>query len=66
MPDQPADPLHYEMKIPPEPQRPNTPPDSPQSDSADGTSQADHVKETDIERDENNPQSDRRNNDPVE
>jgi len=23
MPDQPADPLHYEMKIPPEPRKPN-------------------------------------------
>lgn len=33
MPDQPADPLHYEMKIPPEPQHPND--DNPSGSGAD-------------------------------
>lgn len=64
MPEQPADPLHYEMKIPPEPHRPNTSPDSPKPDSADTTSPSDNARETGIERDSNNP--DRRSNDPVE
>jgi hypothetical protein len=33
MPDQPADPIHYEMKIPPEPKQKEQPPEAQKSEA---------------------------------
>ena len=56
MPEQPSDPLHYDMKIPPEPD-PNKQrgPEKPPSDTNDDESQT--VRDTKVVRGDNEPQA---------
>ena len=40
MPDQPADPIHYEMKIPPEPKHPKKDEESDKAEAGGGDSES--------------------------
>lgn len=58
MPEQPPDPLHYDMKIPPEPdpnkqRAPETPPSDKDKDNASST------RDTNLVRGDDQPQADR-------
>ena len=50
MPEQPADPLHYEMKIPPEKHSSKDNEDAEKSDDHDREEKPDVVKDTDVAR----------------
>ena len=58
MPEQPRDPLHYEMKIPPEPSRDKQRgPEKPASDENQDASNT--AKDTDVVRGDDDPQAGR-------
>jgi len=59
MPDQPPDPLHYEMKLPPEPKRTKKPGD-PSQKPEDDSQQSGKPTDVDKDRDDDKPYTDRR------
>jgi hypothetical protein len=62
MPEQPADPLHYDMKIPPEPDpEKQRGPEKPPSDDEENVSN--EAKDTSVVRGHDEPQSGRRTKD---
>jgi hypothetical protein len=56
MPDQPADPRHYEMKIPPEPQHANKERESENSTADEGAPGAGGEQDANVSRKEDNRQ----------
>ena len=56
MPDQPADPRHYEMKIPPEPQHANKDRESEKSTVEERAPEAGGEQGANVTRDEDNGQ----------
>ena len=62
MPEQPADPLHYDMKIPPEPDsQKQRGPEKPLSD--DDENAKDNAKDTNVARGDDKPQPGRETKD---
>lgn len=63
MPEQPRDPIHYDMKIPPEPdpnkQRGPEKPSSDEKESGENESASHTVKDTNVVRGDDKPQSGR-------
>lgn len=59
MPDQPDDPLHYEMKIPPEPHKADDR-DSDTTSPGDKSEKPDSVKDSNVARGGDKPQTERR------
>ena len=59
MPEQPADPLHYEMKIPPEPHSSQVKRDDDNSTATDSDKKSDRAKDTNVGRDEDQPQEEK-------
>ncbi len=60
MPEQPADPLHYEMKIPPEPHPDKDDNNSDKPPADDDSRKSDTAKDTSVVRGDDKPQSVRR------
>jgi hypothetical protein len=57
MPEQPADPIHYDMKIPPETDQSRQKDKSPKSPADDSERASDTDKETSVERGDDEPQN---------
>ena len=59
MPEQPADPLHYEMKIPPEPHSSKDKGEAEKSDDRDREENSDIAKDATVLRGNDKPQAKR-------